>query len=207
MKGREKMRRTKEDAAQTRAQLLEAALHCFQEKGYVGTTLDDIAQQAGTTRGAIHWHFGNKAQLFNTLVRERYAQAATIFQEAFAPELSPIQQLRHFLIRWMTYAQEDSDFRIVLELVQLKTELVPELAEGMQEKIQGMRASRDMLAGMMQRCIAAGEMRADIDAQAAALAALGMANGITSLWLMDPDSIDLSTAARESVDLFLHGLT
>src|SRR4051794_23089771 len=91
------MRRTKEDAAQTRTQLLEAALHCFQEKGYVSTTLDDIAQRAGTTRGAIHWHFGNKAQLFNTLVRERYAQAATIFQEAFAPELSPIQQFRHFL--------------------------------------------------------------------------------------------------------------
>lgn len=201
------MRRTKEEAAQTRAQLLEAALHCFQEKGYVGTTLDDIAQRAGTTRGAIHWHFGNKAQLFNTLVRERYARAATIFQEAFAPELKPIQQLRHFLIRWITYAQEDSDFRVVLELVQFKTELVPELAEGMQEKIEGIRASRTMLAGLIQRCITAGEIRTNIDPQAVALAALGMANGITSLWLMDPDSIDLSTAAQESVDLFLHGLT
>ena len=38
------MRRTKEDAALTRAQLLEAALKCFQEKGYVSTTLDDIAR-------------------------------------------------------------------------------------------------------------------------------------------------------------------
>jgi AcrR family transcriptional regulator len=77
----------------------------------------------------------------------------------------------------------------------------------MQEKIQGMRYSRNMLADLIQRCITAGEMRADIDPQAAALAALGMANGITSLWLMDPDGIDLPTAARESVDLFLRGLT
>ncbi len=200
------MRRTKEDAAMTRALLLEAALKCFQEKGYVGTTLDDIAQKAGTTRGAIHWHFGNKAQLFNTMVRERYTRAAAIFQEAFAPGSSPLQQLRRFLIRWITYAEEDSDFRAVLELLQFKTELVPELAEGMQEKIQGTRASRDMLASLIQRGIAMGEIRPEINAQTAALAALGMANGISSLWLMDPTGIELKAVAQESVDLFLQGL-
>lgn len=201
------MRRTKEDAALTRAQLLEAALKCFQEKGYVSTTLDDIAQKAGTTRGAIHWHFGNKAQLFNTMVRERYAKTATIFQEASAPGERPLQQLRHFLMRWITYAEEDSDFRAVLELLQLKTELVPELAEGMQEKIQGMRASRDIVASLIERSIAAGEIRPEINSQTAALAALGMANGISSLWLMDPTSIDLKGVAQESVNLFLQGLT
>lgn len=201
------MRRTKEDAALTRAQLLEAALKCFQEKGYVSTTLDDIAQKAGTTRGAIHWHFGNKAQLFNTMVRERYAQAAIIFQEAFAPGERPLQQLRRFLIRWITYAEEDSDFRAVLELLQLKTELVPELAEGMQEKIQGMRASRDMVASLIERGIAVGEIRPEINAQTAALAALGMANGITSLWLMDPTSIELKVVAQQSVNLLLQGLS
>lgn len=201
------MRRTKEDAALTRAQLLDAALKCFQEKGYVSTTLDDIAQRAGTTRGAIHWHFGNKAHLFNTMVRERYAQAITIFQEEFTPDESPLQQLRHFLIRWISYAEEDSDFRALLELQSFKTELVPELAEGMQEKIQGIRASRDMLASLIRRCIAAGEIRSGVDPQTAALAALGMANGITSLWLVDPTNIILKTVAQESVDLFLRGLT
>ena len=172
----------------------------------MSTTLDDIAREAGTTRGAIHWHFGNKARLFNTMVRERYAQVATVWQEAFAPGESPLQQLRRVLMRWITYAEEDSDFRAILELLQLKTELVPELAEGMQEKVQGMRASRDMLASLIQRGIVAGEIRPEIDAQMAALAALGMANGISSLWLMDPASIELQGAARESVSLFLQGL-
>jgi AcrR family transcriptional regulator len=203
---RREMRRTKEDAAQTRAILLEAALKCFQEKGYVSTTLDDIAHKAGTTRGAIHWHFGNKAQLFNTLVRERYELAATIFHEALAPDQSPVQQLRGFLTSWITYAEENSDFRALLELLQLKTELVPELAEGMQEKVQGLRASRAMLAALIQRGITAGEIRPEVDAQMAALAALGMANGITTLWLMDSTAIQLKKAAQESVDLFLRGL-
>jgi AcrR family transcriptional regulator len=200
------MRRTKEDAAQTRALLLEVALQCFHEKGYIATTLDDIAQKAGTTRGAIHWHFGNKARLFNTMVRERYAMAATIFQDALAPDQSPLQQLRGFLIRWITYAEEDSNFRALLELLQLKTELVPELAEGMQEKIQGMRASCDWLASLIQRGIDAGEIRPEVNAHTVALAALGLANGLTSLWLMDPTAINLQDVAQESVDLFLQGL-
>jgi TetR/AcrR family transcriptional regulator, acrAB operon repressor len=145
--------------------------------------------------------------LFNTMVRERYAQATSIFEEAFAPDGSPLLQLRRFLIRWITYAEEDSDFRAILELLQLKTELVPELAEGMQEKVQGMRATRDMLAAMMQRCIAAGEMRPEVNPEMAALTVLGMANGITSLWLMDPASMTLKVVAQESVDLFLRSLT
>ncbi|HEU5383170.1 MAG TPA: TetR family transcriptional regulator, partial [Ktedonobacteraceae bacterium] len=66
------MRRTKEEAAITRERLLEAALECFHSKGYSATTLDDIARRAEITRGAIQWHFGSKADLYNTLLRERY---------------------------------------------------------------------------------------------------------------------------------------
>ena len=54
------MRRTKEEAAVTRARLLEAALAIFHAKGYAATTLDDIARQAGITRGAIHGISGVK---------------------------------------------------------------------------------------------------------------------------------------------------
>src|SRR5947209_2795587 len=109
------MRRTKAEAAITREHLLEAALQCIATKGYAATTLDDIARQAGTTRGAIHWHFGNKAELFNILVRERYMQAATIFQDVYTAGGSPLQQLRRLLIRWFTYPEENTDFRVVLE--------------------------------------------------------------------------------------------
>ena len=83
------MRRTKEEAAITREHLLNAALVSFSARGYSHTTLDDIARQAGTTRGAIHWHFGNKAELYNTLVREGYARADfRIEATAAAPEVA-----------------------------------------------------------------------------------------------------------------------
>ncbi len=201
------MRRTKEAAAETREQLLNAALVCFRRQGYSATTLDDIARQAGTTRGAIHWHFGNKVELFNTLVREQYERAATIFSEIYKlVEDSPLQQLRQLLIHWLSYVEEDEDFRAMLELLTLKTEVGPELAEGLQENVRGQRRSLAYFASLIGKGIEMGEVRPEVEPDVAALAVLGMVNGIASLWLMDTMAFSLKGVAQETVDLFLHSI-
>ena len=61
-------RRSKEDALATRHSLLDAAEHVFLAQGVAGTSLNDIAVAAGTTRGAIYWHFKDKADLFNAMM-------------------------------------------------------------------------------------------------------------------------------------------
>ncbi|CUX56747.1 TetR/AcrR family transcriptional regulator [Agrobacterium deltaense] len=61
------MRRTKEEAAETNRQILEAAEHLFLEKGYENVSLEEIAAQCGVTRGAVHWHFKNKHGLLLAL--------------------------------------------------------------------------------------------------------------------------------------------
>ncbi|ASY71151.1 TetR family transcriptional regulator [Sinorhizobium fredii] len=61
------MRRTKADAEETRRKILSAAERVFYKKGVSGTTLDEIASEAGVTRGAIYWHFANKTDLFLAL--------------------------------------------------------------------------------------------------------------------------------------------
>ena len=61
-------RRSKEDALATRQQLLDAAERVFLAQGVAGTSLNDIAVAAGTTRGAIYWHFKDKAELFNAMM-------------------------------------------------------------------------------------------------------------------------------------------
>lgn len=64
------MRRTKEDALQTRCRLLQAAKELFNEKGFSRTTLAEIAQRAGLTRGAAYWHFKSKDEIFITVVEQ-----------------------------------------------------------------------------------------------------------------------------------------
>ena len=61
------VKRTKEDAAATRALILEQATVLFEEKGYAATTLDEIAAAAGVTKGAIFHHFKNKKDLFTDI--------------------------------------------------------------------------------------------------------------------------------------------
>lgn len=200
------MRRTKEEAAVTRTRLLEAALQSFHTKGYAATTLDDVARQAGITRGAIQWHFGNKAELYNALIRESYQEAATAFKEIYSFKGTPLQKLRLTLIKWLSYTEEDTKFRTMLELTMLKTEVSPELAEGMQEKIQGNQTTISSFAALIRQGIEAGEVRPDVQPEVAATAALGLINGVTSLWLIDPAAFSLRDTAQETVDLFLRGI-
>ena len=130
------MRRTKEEAAITREQLLKKALAVFSKKGYAATTLEDIAREAEVTRGAIYWHFGSKAELYNTLIREYSDRGSTIMQEAAAEGGTLLDILRRIFVQQLQAIEEDPALRALMELQLFKTGLVPELEEG--RKQQGM---------------------------------------------------------------------
>lgn len=55
---------------ETIARLLAVARESFAEQGFAATSLDDLAARAGLTRGAVHHHFGNKAGLFEAVLRQ-----------------------------------------------------------------------------------------------------------------------------------------
>ncbi|EOC58456.1 bacterial regulatory s, tetR family protein [Neisseria meningitidis NM90] len=61
------MRKTKTEALKTKEHLMLAALETFYRKGIARTSLNEIAQAAGVTRGALYWHFKNKEDLFDAL--------------------------------------------------------------------------------------------------------------------------------------------
>jgi TetR/AcrR family acrAB operon transcriptional repressor len=200
------MRRTKEEAAATRELLLNTALTVFGSKGYAATTLDDIAHAAGVTRGAIYWHFGGKDELYNTLVRERFARASTVFESIFSQGGSPLQMLRQFMIRFLEYLEDDPAYRAVLELTIFKTEVGPDLARGMQEKQQANQAMIASIERLLHEAISEGEVKPNIDVATAALASMGFLSGITTLWLQTPFAFSLKARARDLVDTFLNGL-
>ena len=67
------MKRTKEEAEQTRQALLDAAMTVFHQRGVARASLDQIARAAGLTRGALYWHFKNKEHLFEALCERHLA--------------------------------------------------------------------------------------------------------------------------------------
>jgi TetR/AcrR family acrAB operon transcriptional repressor len=200
------MRRTKEEAEVTRQRLLDAALTVFSKQGYDATRLEDIADEAEVTRGAIYHHFGGKVELYNALVQERFAGANQVIQDVMTEEGTPLQILRRLMVRSLEYLEEDSDYRAVQELVSFKTAILPELEEGIRMKNEGTNAFIQHLAQMVEQGIATGEIRANVKPDDAALAIIGLTNGLSLIWLMDQKRFSLKARAEDVVDTFLQGL-
>ena len=64
------VRRTAQEAAETRATLLLAGRSVFTEKGFIDTTLEEVGARAGVTTGAVYHHFRDKRELFATVFRD-----------------------------------------------------------------------------------------------------------------------------------------
>lgn len=201
-----RVRRTKEEAAATREQILDAALLVFSRKGYSAATLQDVAAEAGLTRGAVYWHFKGKVELYSALVGERFARANEVLAEALSPRYSPLESIERLLTRSLEYLEEDPAYRAVLSITLFKTELTPELEPGFQQKIASVRRLVETIADLVRKGIAAGQIDRATDPKAAALAAVSLVNGATALHLMDPKTLESRTAVRRMVATFVRGL-
>ena len=94
--------RRREQAQQTRALALDAAARLFEERGYEGTSIAGIAEQAGVSPETIYGHFGSKRVLLGELVRRavRGPDPAPVPQQKVPRTLAAVtdqhEQLRLF---------------------------------------------------------------------------------------------------------------
>jgi TetR/AcrR family acrAB operon transcriptional repressor len=200
------MRRTKEEAAATRKQVLEAALQVFSQKGYAATTLDDIAHEAGVTRGAIYWHFSNKADLYNTLVGEVSSRVIPFIEVVIGESGTVLEMLRRMFVGVLAYLEEDDEFRAVQELVLFKTAVTPEMEEGMRKKVAATRSMLDRLTFAIKEGIQKGEIRTDLNPRDSALAMMSFQNGLTMAGLLDPTLFSIKQKAEVMADIFVEGI-
>jgi len=200
------MRRTKEEAALTRKQLLKKALAVFSKNGYTATTLEDIAREAEVTRGAIYWHFGSKAELYNTLIREYSDRGNAIVQQAASEGGTLLEILRRVFIRQLQAIEDDRDLRALMELYLFKTGLVPELEQGRKQQIESGVGLIEMIAGIMRQGVELGQLRSDLETEEMARAYLAFQNGLTQLWLTAPDQFSLKASAESFADIIIAGI-
>jgi AcrR family transcriptional regulator len=103
--------------AQTRARLLEAAARVYARRGFTGATLEEVASEAGFTKGAVYGHFGSKENLLLALVEEylagQVAEQVALFDRDRATWERPLAGSE----RWMERLQENPDrFQLFVEL-------------------------------------------------------------------------------------------
>ena len=200
------MKRTKEEAAATRATVLKAALSVFSAKGYAAATLDDVAAAAKVTRGAIYWHFKSKADLYNTLTGELSARGANLVQQAAAEGGTFVEILKRIFVRQCALIEEDREARAVMELALFKTGHTPELQAGRRKQLEAGNALLEGITAAMAQGIAQGFLRDDMEPADMARAFLAFENGAIQLWLTSPKSFSLKESSKSFADILIAGL-
>ena len=200
-------RRTKEEAQATRERLLDAAQVRFREHGVTRTSLAEVATQAGVTRGAVYWHFKDKADLFRAMCdRATLPLDATFDRAVQTASADPLGTLRSLSIAALNQLATDVRAQDVFEIVFHKCELVDELAGLATSHKQERTACLGQIEDMLRQASRAGQLPGDLDEGLATQALHAYMVGIMHEWVLDPGAYDLAAAAPGFIDLFIGGL-
>jgi len=200
------MRRIKEEADKTRQTILDAALTVFSSKGYNASRLQDIAEAAGVTRGAIYHHFGSKADLYICLVRESSAKLDSVIAQAIEGGGTFKEVATRVLVNGWSLLEDDPQLAKVVELFNFKTGFTAELEEINIQRKEGAKTQVVYIAGFVQRAIDKGELNSGIEPELIGRSFMAYQNGIVNLWLTNQTAFSLKTSAPALAAVFFQGI-
>ena len=200
------VRKTKAEAAVTREQLLDAAERVFRERGVANTSLGEVAASAGVTRGAVYWHFRDKADLIGALCDRVTLPLEVMLDEQCASVPDPLAMLRTLAVAALTHLARDARaqamFQLVFQTCGSGQELAPLASAQMRERGACLQRTEEWVG----RAVAAGQLPADTDVMLAAQALHAYVMGLMQAWVQNPRSYDLAAAAPALVDAMIAGL-
>ncbi len=158
----------------TRRRLLDAARRVFLRRGFHGTSLDLIADEAGFTKGAVYSRFKSKADLFLVLVDERYTERVSEMEALTASAHGTIELGAALRRKWDTKLRVDEEWSLLL--VEFRVHAARDAA--LNRRYGALHAKlRDGLAAAIGREAEESGETLPISAVSIARAALALANG------------------------------
>jgi TetR/AcrR family acrAB operon transcriptional repressor len=201
------VRRTKEEAQETRTRILDAAEQVFSEKGVSRTSLADIAQTAGVTRGAIYWHFANKGELFTEMFDRVLLPLDELKAASVDPnEADPLGRLIEICTVCLRDTANDPHRRRVFDILFHKCEFVEEMGPVMARYQNTMREGLTNIQTCMRNAISKGQLPADMNVPVAASMVHAFISGSLKDMLFVPEVLDFGRHARQMVESVIDAL-
>lgn len=178
--------------------LTDVALRVFAEKGYDGSSMDDVARAAGITKASIYHHVSGKEALLERGLSRALDALFAVLAEPGAIAGDALARVR-FIVR---------------RVVETTLDLLPELsvlfrARGnskvAREAIERRRAFDRVVTDLIAEAQRAGDVRADIDPRLTARLIFGMSNSVVE-WYGSGSSISRARLTDALVALALHGI-
>ncbi|WP_415055415.1 TetR family transcriptional regulator [Halopseudomonas sp.] len=195
------VRRTKEEAQETRNQILSAAELCFYRKGLSRTSLAEIASAAGVTRGAIYWHFADKSELVGALLERINIPLQPLSEASRSPsEPDPLGRLRDLLVTVFRRAATDPEVRRVSEILFHKCEYTEDLGNLRQWMQDFRREYNHNIELSLGNAVAKGQLPEKLDLVVASRCVHAFITGVLDQWLLVPVGLDLDAKAETLAD-------
>ncbi len=185
-KARENIQKKK--AANTRNSILDAAEDVFNNKGYSQISLNEIAQIAGVTRGAVYWHFKNKEDLFNAMCERVRGPMRELLEKTIGDTVgNPIEQLERAHECFMQEMVNNSHYCKVTKILLLKCEHTEEATHILQNKREWRGYISALLQGALDNARKKGDLPEDLDVIMAVDIMFSSFWGMIGDWLVSPD--------------------
>lgn len=201
------MRRTKEDAEKTRSAILAAAEELFLAQGVGHTSLEQIARQAGVTRGAVYWHFQNKAHLFHEMLNQvRLPLEPLAEQLDAADDIASLQMLHRLTIEAVANLVQDHQRRRILTILLRRCEFTEDLREAEERHEAFINQFIALCEQQFAQPAVRARLHAGVTPRLAARTLHAMLVGLFSDWLRDPNLFDAQADTPAMVDSCFRGL-
>ena len=192
----------KERQAHTRRCLLEAAARVFAHRGLAQASVDEVAADAGFTKGAVYANFGSKEELFLAMLDARFRRRLEDMDRALSTDEPPEVQARVAGRDFIAFLNSDPEWRRLFIEAALHASRDEVFRTKLQDHYAQMRAR---MAGLLEARRAAGGFDPGVPADQLATMLFAMANGVGFEQLVEPDAVPDDMFAT-MLELFALGL-
>lgn len=199
-------RKSKNEAEVTRQQLLDAAERLFFEQGVANTSLNQIAEAAGMTRGAIYWHFKNKVELFEAM-HARVALPLEQMQAQVLGQADPVAALRDYWALAIAHLMTCDHSRRVVDILLRKCEYVQEFEHAALRVHMWKNSCLEMMRLAFREAAQMNRLAPGMDPDVAAVAFHSLITGLIYTWLGQSSDLDMRPMMQGILDRFLGALT
>jgi TetR/AcrR family acrAB operon transcriptional repressor len=168
--------------------------------------LQDVASAAGVTRGAIYWHFADKAALFNAMMDRAClpCEAEEGCEEAGCG--GPLAVMAAKAMRPLRALAENGQVQRAFRIAMHQTEYTDELASVQARYLEGIDEFQQELVEVLHQAQAEGLVREGLPLPAAALGLFALINGLMHQWTLKPGGFDLLACGELAVRAYVDGL-
>lgn len=174
-------RRKKEPQSTHRKNISRAAEALFMEKGIENTSMNDIAKEAGYSKATLYVYFKNKEELVSVLVLESMQKLHEYISQALAQSDHTRECYRKICHALLKYQEEyPLYFNMVIETIDIDLQSDHFLPEEKETFLVGEQIN-DLLIEFLEKGIAAGEIRSDIEILPTIFSFWGMVSGFIQM--------------------------